>query len=429
VGVLALAARAASISGIAISQNAPGNINGRACKTSLGWNYGRISRFDVRNGNVSDEKVIWEEYNAHCPRISPSGTRVAFNTSNFSTNCRRPAPDNGCKSTLYLINSDGSGEARVLDPDVNCLTWLDWPVEEYVYYQKDYEGSELWRVNTSGTPKPELVGSNFRGKDKAPPDGARYWSMTSDAKKVGGFFGGGLNYGIINDDKSITWDQMWGGCGGSISPDGNYLTRNSGGHSGIFIHLPEGGIWSASGKVYAGREAKNAPAATTVSDCRNGGSNWHRMHWPVNSSEWMLVSMGNGYQIEKSSHPVLLKMDGSDCFQILPNKNGVFYEGSDFWFGDPDKPGGSVYASMVRSETAARGVAISRKNGSVIVRSARDRIRGISLYGVDGRHLADGVPSDAHVASIPLSHTGAGLYVVRVQMESGVAVRSVVRSE
>jgi hypothetical protein len=415
-------ARAADISGIAISQYSPKDVMKRAAnRISWGWNYGKVLRFDVRNGNVTGPTVLYDTYDAHCPRISPSGTRVAFNTSNYRGDPRRPAPDGSCKGKILVINSDGSGQPRELVSGVNCLAWLDWPMEEYVYYQTDYEGSKLYRVNTTGTPKPELLASNFRGEGKSAPDGARYWSISADGKKIGGWFGGSLQYGIIGDG-SITWDALWGGCGGSISPDGQVLTRNGGGHDQIFYHSPENRLLDANLVPFEGRK-NQAPPALTISDCPGNGTNWHRMHWPVNSSEWVLISMGNGYQIDEGCHPVLLKRDGSECFSIAPLKTDEFYEGSDFWFGDPDNPGQIVEAASVRTAAPSR-LTVEQVNGAVRVSSAQAQRLDISLYSMAGKRLVRDSHNGTQSVSVALPGI-PGVYVLRVVSPAGELNRSI----
>jgi hypothetical protein len=412
-------ASAANISGIAISQYSGSDMVRQAAKKiSWGWNSGKIYRFDVRSGKVSEPIVLWDQFTAHCPRISPSGSRVVFNTSTYEGDVRRPAPDPDCRGKILIINSDGSGEPRELVSDVNCLVWLDWPMEEYVYYQSDYEGSRLYRVNTMGTPKPELLSDNFRGTGKSDPDGARYWSVSADGSRVGGWFGGELQAGSIDlDGGGVTFKSLYGGCGGSISPDGTILTRNGGGHSTIYYHQFDRGQYDKNLNPLSNNN-KNAPIS--IGDCRGNGTNWHRMHWPVNSSEWMLISMGNGYQIDKGCHPVLLKRDGSDCFAITPLENGQFYEGSDFWFGNPDQPVSVSSAPGYQADVA--GISLRRNHHTIVV-NAQGQI-DVRLFTTSGRQVfrTQGGPRSA--ASVPLPRK-AGVYVARIHTAGGVQSSSI----
>jgi hypothetical protein len=410
---------AADITGIAIAKTLTGEEKSRACGSlSKGYQSGQIARYDVRNGDVSGPTIIYEAHDAHCPRISPSGTRVVFNTGEFEAGwqhdleanpklrCKQIMPDPNCKGEVCIIPVAG-GEKRVLATDVNCLAWLDWPVEEYVYYQSDYEGSKLWRVNTTGTPKPQLLTSNFRGAGKSSPDGARYWSVSSDGKRVGGWFGGTLQAGVIDLDKpSVTMKQIDGGCGGSLSPDGTTLTRNNGSHTGLYLHSWPGGLGKSAAASAAQLKTLN------VGMCSGGGSNWHRMHWPVNSSDWLLISMGNGYQIGEGCHPVLLKKDGRSCFQITPLKNGVYIEGSDFWFGDPDK--------ALNQTVPVRHAPRRARRSRITVRQSRQGIwvglpgnagYRVALCRPNGRTVFAAKLDSRRTAFIPLQ-TKSGMYVL-----------------
>jgi hypothetical protein len=362
---------AANITGIGISKTLNDEEKSKACSSlSRGYQSGQIARYDIRNGTVSDPVIIYDAWDAHCPRISPSGTRVVFNTGEFMAGwqhdleanpklrCKQIMPDPNCLGEVCIIPVTG-GEKKVLATDVNCLAWLDWPTEEYVYYQSDYQGSKLYRVNTTGTPKPELLTSNFNGEGNSGADGAQYWSVSADGTRVGGWFGGTLQAGAIDLSKhSVTLKKIEGGCGGSLSPDGKTLTRNNGSHTGIYFHPWPGSLGKPS----------RALTSLNVGMCSGGGTNWHRMHWPVNSSDWVLITMGNGYQVEQGCHPVLLKRDGSQCFQITSLQNGVYVEASDFWFGNPDEALDQAVSVHRRTGTA--------RNSRILIRRSR---RGISL--------------------------------------------------
>jgi hypothetical protein len=412
-GLSAIARAQPPINGIAIVQYAPHDLTSKACKISLGWNSGKILRFDVTNGTVSEPRTIYDSYDAHCPRINPSGTHVAFNTSTYSGNCRQPSPNAGCKSTLYVIPVDG-GEPRKLVDGINCLSVLDWPMDEYIYYSKDYYSRELYRVNTSGTPKPEKIGGMPAG---------RYWSVSSDGKRIAGFFDGSLKAGTVGSG-GISWRNVWGGCGGSISPNGVVMTRNGGSHNEIFFHAFEGGLLYNNFEHKPNRE-KNTPELK-ASMCPDAGAHWHRMHWPVNSSEWLIISQGNGYQIDEGSVPVLLKHDGSECLQIVDlvsdpdHKDGLHYEGSDFWFDysvDARKP--------ARIETLAPSLELQADAHSIRIATADSRAFHARLFSPDGR-LVSSLSSDKGDAGV-LSHPArSGVYLLRVETPDQAISRRVV---
>jgi hypothetical protein len=421
--------QAEQVNGIAIVKYAPHSITTLGCKISRGWDYGQILRYDIRNGETVDSAVIYEPFDAHCPRINPSGTHVAFNTSSYDPTkfggCKRPQIDQNCKGDIYILPVDG-GEKRKLVSGVNCFSWLDFPMDDYVYYQSDYEGTKLWRVNTSGDPKPELLASNFGGPGASTSEGANYWSISSDGTRVAGFMQGALYAGKIGGGR-ISWNKLFGGCGGSVSPDGQVCTRNSGGHSGIFFHRFSDGAFLD--KNFNERE-KNEVPTLTVGMCQGSGDHWHRMHWPVNSSEWLIITQGAGYQTDQGSCATLLKADGSQCVQIGPLisdekwKNAEHYQGSDFWFDYDPQPVSTRTANrpVSRRPHEVRVVATGK---SLRILSAGRPAMAVSLLSPDGRVVARAQAEAGHNATLPRP-ARSGIYVVHASVGGQRVTRTVV---
>jgi hypothetical protein len=310
---------------------------------------------------------------------------------------------------------------RKLVQGINCLSWLDFSQDEYVYYSSDYYGMKLWRVNTTGTPKPELLASNLGGPDGSTSDGACYWTISADGTRIAGFIAGAVRAGTIGGG-TIVWKTLRGGCGGSVSPDGTVATRNSGSHDGIFFHSFDTGDFLDkyfNPHDLPKEEAAKIPALT-VNDCPNCGTNWHRMHWAVNSNNWLIITQGMGYNTDKGSCATLLKTDGSKCIQIGPLiydedwKNAEHYQGSSFWFGNPD---GSVFAKKNLDVSESNTLQIRRSGHRFSINLTEQQtvdfntlrifsVNGALLYTVDiyrGKSLPLDLPGNHSVAFWQLS--------------------------
>jgi hypothetical protein len=247
--------------------------------------------------------------------------------------------------------------------------------------------------------------------------------MSSDGKRIAGFFDGSLQAGTI-ENGGISWRKVWGGCGGSLSPDGKVMTRNGGTHSAILFHAFEGGLLYKDFTPKPNSEKGNAELRATV--CPEAGAHWHRMHWPVNSSKWLVISQGNGYQIDEGSVPVLLKHDGSECVQMIDlvsdpdHKDGLHYEGSDFWFDYPVSTRKSAHAPSPAIE-----VAIESSAHSVIVSNTASGPCSARLFNPSGRLLS--TASSGMDNRITFRHPGrSGVYLVQVTTGAGVLNRRVV---
>ncbi len=263
---------------------------------AYGWHFGNIKRFIITNNVPDGGTVIYSASNgqrARCVSISPRGSRVAFIREDGKV-CIKSIEPGGTVAVLASIPKD---------------SWIDWPTENYVYYVNQWQGNELWRVNTSGTPSPSRVATGLQSAMQFSVDSsctrgtavtccysARSWTLSGS---------------------SITLATNNGGCGAGISPSGRYFTNNQGDHASVSIRNFDGS------QLHFFRS----------SNCSNAGSNWNRNRWSANSDDWVSFTQGTPYQLDDGHHQVLYKKDGSQCIQVQPYQGGVYYEGDDFWVG------------------------------------------------------------------------------------------------
>ena len=258
----------------------------------FGWHFGRIERFIITNGVPDGGTVIYAGTDARCVSISPNGSRIAFIRSD---------------NKICMKSIEPGGDVTVL-ADIPRDSWIDWPVNEYVYYVNMWQGNELWRVNTTGTPNPQRVATGLQS--------AMQFSIAS-----------GLNRGTAVtccyqarswtlSGSTITFASNNGGCGAGISPDGTMFSNNQGDHASVVI------------RNFDGSQRHSFRAATAA-----GGGNWNRNRWSANSNEWVTFTQGTPYQLEQGHHQVLYRIDGSRHISVQPYRQGVYYEGDDFWEG------------------------------------------------------------------------------------------------
>lgn len=280
-----LALNTFAVTGVAVSVHSSGT-------NPFGHAVGNIERFIITDDVPDAGTVIYGGGNGRCVSISPNGSRIAFIRSD---------------GKVCMQSIDGGGQVTVL-ASIPANSWIDWPVETHVYYVNKWQGDEMWRVNTSGTPVPEKVATGLnscmqfsiapsldKGTAVTCCYSARSWSLS------------GSTISLVTDN---------GGCGAGISPDGTMFTNNQGDHASVVIRNFDG-----SQKYFF---RTNSAA---------GGTNWNRNRWSANSNEWVTFTQGTPYQQDNGHHQVLYKIDGSQSINVQPYRAGVYYEGDDFWVG------------------------------------------------------------------------------------------------
>jgi hypothetical protein len=159
---LSIVYSAGAVDGIAVGVSS-GNTNG------FGHHTGQILKSVISNNAVTEQKIIYTGNDARCISISPKGDRVAFIRN----------------GKVCVMSMDG-GEVKELASMPNDA-WLDWPMEEWVYYTSGWKGNDLMKVNTSGTPEAQLAAtgleSAMRGRGGLRATGLPMWARGADAAR------------------------------------------------------------------------------------------------------------------------------------------------------------------------------------------------------------------------------------------------------
>jgi len=142
------------------------------------------------------------------PVFSPDGTQIAYWRN----------------GSIYVMANDGSGTRQVCQtPDTNFKEQvLTWCSNGWIYFAQ--QGTSLYRARVSdGRVETAHTSSNSHYMGTFSSDGSRWaGSMPSWSVLVAQLGGSERNFG--------------GGCQGSVSPNGAYVTHNLGDHRSADIH-------------------------------------------------------------------------------------------------------------------------------------------------------------------------------------------------
>ncbi|MBD3239342.1 MAG: hypothetical protein GF331_02060 [Chitinivibrionales bacterium] len=294
--------------------------------------FGNIQRYEINNNRASLFGTIYDGGDARNANISPDGNRVAFLRQD---------------NKICIINIDGSGSVQVLGSITDGATgWLDWPMQDWVYYSPKWGRHGLHRINVN-TGQSQHLGDlkvDNTWTISVSQDGSRACISAQD---------GGYNSHLVTIvNNQITSVSQVGACGGSISPDGALYTLNFGGHD----------------RIEARRFTDRSKAAEwTTARCPSAGPNWNRHRWSSNSDDWVTLTQGEPYQMQDRTNQVLyyLPNNGQTCIQVTNNSNGTYNEGDDFWIQFSTEPSIGLNPSSLQFESTIDGPAPPAQNVSV----------------------------------------------------------------
>jgi hypothetical protein len=199
---------------------------------------------EVINAETGDRITI-DDYGMG-PCFSPDGRRIAYSKND----------------KIYIANSDGSGSATIMDVSCNTgrepmLTWITLDGVDYLYWSTQSE--QIYRAR---------VGSSDREVVHTSPDKLYSVSVSADGFKAACSKAAWSVWAIdIGGDER----KVGGGCQGTVSPNGQYVTRNLSGHTEADIHD------HASGSV-----------VKTIT-CPTGEFNMHR--FSHHSDDWVVFTV------------------------------------------------------------------------------------------------------------------------------------------
>lgn len=152
----------------------------------------------------------------YLPSWSPDGNSITF------TSWRKEAADTGRAPHIYIMNSDGTGQRRLVAQTVNTSAGAEWsPDGKYIVFSRRLrgEGADIFIAKSDGTDERRITESDsYNGSPVFSPDGS----------KIAFYFdtGKGAQIVVMNLDGSgrrvlvaegYNWYPRW-------SPDGQWIT-------------------------------------------------------------------------------------------------------------------------------------------------------------------------------------------------------------
>jgi hypothetical protein len=265
---------------------------------------GHFSRGDLMIRYLSDgEQKTLDNGSCFGPSFSPDGKKIAYSEGN---------------RTIYIINIDGSGKTEVTSCGGNEVM-LNWAGNGYLYWSQCDEN--IYRVKTDGSDKETVYTSskNIHGVGVSQDGDKAAW--TAPSWEVRGC-----------DISSGSEKRFGGGCQGSISPNGRYVTHNLDGHREARIHNFGGGTY------------------TTISS-PEGSFNAHR--WSHSENDYCL------YSLEGSRKAYVHNIKNNTAHYIGANASIYDYYATEIHLGPSDPSislsDNSIEFTAVEGETPTPG--------------------------------------------------------------------------
>lgn len=176
-----------------------------------------LLREDFTNGpleilNVgTNERTTLDNGSCFGPCFSPDGKKVAYNKNN----------------KIYIRNADGSGSPTVVDVYSNsgrepAMNWVRLGSSDYIYWSE--QSKQIYRVKV-GTTNKETVHTSSKNLYMV--------SVNDDGTKAACSKASWSCWAI---DIGGAERNLGGGCQGTVSPNGQYVTHNLSSHTKAEIH-------------------------------------------------------------------------------------------------------------------------------------------------------------------------------------------------
>ena len=276
-----------------------------------GFYRGPILKVTIQNNQVTRRDTLFKQVGEY-PALSFDGKKVAFfrwgmqlSYSGGGYHIVSGTASNPCY--LSVMNIDGSNLQNLLqtaapgDWTINSEgdAVLDWPVGNWIYYEKPCKSGEIWRINSQNPSQNEKVcGYNL---NPALKDGIRRWDLSLDGKwsavqcwqKTGWMFGGITAFPLTNNDPMQTTRAGLPGCNQSVSCGGNYVAHYiTAPHSECtvqnWVKATASFDWSKTTNHNIGD--LSSWGAGTIVVPGHGGADLIR--WSVNSEKWFMRAIG-----------------------------------------------------------------------------------------------------------------------------------------
>ncbi len=440
--LLALGHYAHATDGLALTVNVR---TGAAPEEAKQIQRGKMVTHQVVNAKVVSSDTVLD-YMALKPSLDINGERIGFFREDVKVvNGVVSGEDLNCH--ISVVNVDGTGLEDLVAVDCpGRYANLDWPIGEWIYYEKcdeslnqNYRGSgEIWRVNAQ-TKAHEFVVDYCSAANYSDQKMLR-WNLSADAKWAavqlrGSGWGSvdqtGIRGHAFPPPDGNTWVDAGNvsvGCNLTISSTGLYMAGYKGsGHDVLWIYewpdhtpseklshievgtQPNGGIT---------REDQASCAGIASVDSVGGGANF--IKWACNSDKWCIeqATVYGGVNFSYGTYALYTNWVDKEAFvppQILtPQRDGggripgeIYYQNcaGDFWVKPPEGLRGAVEtisgewiwgnASDTRiplrgshsaAEVRAKHLRIDHSQPTGIIVTSQGT-RGIRTYDIRGRAM------------------------------------------
>lgn len=167
-------------------------------------------RLEILNLGTNQRRTL-DDGQCFGPCFSPDGGKVVYNKDN----------------KIYIRNADGSGSATVINVYSNsgrepAMSWVRLGSSDYIYWSE--QSKQIYRVKV-GTTNKETVHTSSANLYMI--------SVNDDGTKAACSKASWSCWAI---DIGGAERNLGGGCQGTVSPNGQYVTHNLGGHKKADIH-------------------------------------------------------------------------------------------------------------------------------------------------------------------------------------------------
>lgn len=177
---------------------------------------GQFNLWMVHADGSNQTQLTNDPDHEYIPAWSPDGKFITF------TSWRKEAADTGRAPHIYIMNSDGTGQRRLVHQTVNTSSGAEWsPDGKHIVFSRRLqgEGADIFIANSDGTNERRLTESDaYYGSPVFSPDGSMLASYHDTGK--------GAQIVVMNLDGSgrrvlvgegYNWYPRW-------SPDGRWIT-------------------------------------------------------------------------------------------------------------------------------------------------------------------------------------------------------------
>lgn len=152
----------------------------------------------------------------YIPSWSPDGKYITF------TSWRKEPADTGRAPHIYIMNSDGTGQRRLVAQTVNTSSGAEWSRDgKYIVYSRRLqgEGADIFIAESDGTNERRVTESDsYNGSPAFSPDGSKlafYFDTGKGAQIVVMNLDGSERRVLVSE--GYNWYPRW-------SPDGQWIT-------------------------------------------------------------------------------------------------------------------------------------------------------------------------------------------------------------